>query len=345
MCRFARPRPPPAWRSTVCLKEIPMHRAAAGAAPAATPPHPARPPTTRPLAGIVLLILSAWTLSCLDASGKWVMAAGVPLWFLCWVRYVVHLVLVLGLVLPKRGLSVLRSHRPREQLVRGGAMLCATAMFFTTLSYMPQAEATAINFLAPLLVLALAPWVLKEPPRMSRWVAAAVAFCGVLIIIRPGSGLHPVGVIFGLLTACCFTAQFIATRRIAGDDPYTSLIWSGAIGTICLTLALPLILPSALPVLRELSMGNWILLISTGFSGALGHLLQIGAYRNAAASTLAPFIYLQIVSATATGWLAWRHFPDTLTWLGISIICTSGIVIGLMEWRRSQTVRLQARRL
>src|SRR5690606_14150044 len=288
--------------------------------------------STRPVAGIVLLILSTVALSCLDASGKWVMAVGVPLWFLCWVRYVVHLALVLGLVLPRRGLSILRSTRPREQFLRGAAMLCATASFFTTLSYMPQAEATAINFLAPLLVLALAPWVLKEPARRSRWVAAGVAFCGVLIIVRPSGGLDPVGVAFGLLTACFFTAQFIATRRIAGDDPYTSLIWSGAVGAIVLTLMLPLILPPARPMLRELSLVNWMLLISTGFSGALGHLLQIGAYRNAPASTLAPFVYLQIVSATTVGWLAWGHFPDALTWLGIAIICTSGVVTGLLEW-------------
>lgn len=312
-----------------------MQRAATGPMPVASPSVPHHP-ATRPVIGIVLLILSAWTLSGLDASGKWVMAAGVPLWFLCWVRYVVHLILVLGLVLPKRGLGVLRSARPREQLIRAGAMLCATVVFFTTLSYMPQAEATAINFLAPLLVLALAPWVLKEPARMSRWVAAGIAFCGVLIIIRPEGGLHPIGVIFGLLTACCFAAQFIATRRVAVDDPYTSLIWGGAIGTACLTLMLPLILPPALPVLRELSVANWVLLISTGFSGALGHLLQIAAYRNAPASTLAPFIYLQIVSATAIGWLVWGHFPDALTWLGIAIICASGIGIGLIEWRRSQ---------
>jgi len=321
-----------------------MHRAAAGSRPAASPlPSAPRAPSARPVLGIVLLILSAWTLTCLDASGKWVMEAGVPLWFLCWVRYMVHLVLVLGLVLPKRGMGILRSTRPREQLIRGGAMLCATASFFTALSYMPQAEATAINFLAPLLVLALAPWVLKEPARMSRWVAAAVAFCGVLIIIRPGGGLHPLGVLFGLLTACCFTAQYIATRRIAGDDPYTSLIWSGAVGAVCLTLMLPLILPAALPVLSNLSPGNWMLLISTGFSGALGHLLQIGAYRNAAASTLAPFVYLQIVSATTVGWLAWGHFPDALTWLGIAIICASGIVTGLIEWRRGQVTARQVR--
>ncbi|KDB73142.1 NAD(+)/NADH kinase domain protein, partial [Bordetella bronchiseptica B20-10725633] len=71
----------------------------------------------------------------------------------------------------------------------------------------------------------------------------------VLIVIRPDGGLHPLGVMFGLLTACCFAAQYIATRKVAGDDPYTSLIWSGAVGALCLTAALPFILPPAMPVL------------------------------------------------------------------------------------------------
>lgn len=305
--------------------------------PPADPGRPQAPaPASRgPLVGILLLVLSMWTLSCLDASGKWVMNAGVPLLVLSWFRYVVHLILVLALVLPARGLRVLRSNKPREQLIRGGSMFLATLMFFTTLSYIPQAEATAINFLAPLLVLSVAPWILKEPARMSRFVAAGIAFIGVIIVIRPGGGLHPVGTIFGLLTACCFAAQFIATRRVAGDDPFTSLIWSGAVGTVCLTVTLPFVLPAALPVLQGLSGFDWFLLISTGLTGGVGHLFQIAAYRRAPASTLAPFIYLQIISATSVGWLVYGHFPDPLTWLGIAIICASGIGIGLIEWRRS----------
>ncbi|MEN5161630.1 DMT family transporter [Achromobacter spanius] len=301
-------------------------------------PRPGASAARGPMIGVLLLVLSMWTLSCLDASGKWVMNAGVPLLVLSWVRYAIHLVLVLALVLPARGVRVLRSTKPREQLIRGGSMFLATLMFFTTLSYIPQAEATSINFLAPLLVLSLAPWILKEPARMSRFVAAGIAFVGVLIVIRPGGGLHPVGTVFGLLTACCFTAQFIATRRVAGDDPFTSLIWSGAVGTICLTLALPFILPPALPVLQALSAFDWMVLISTGITGCVGHLFQIAAYRRAPASTLAPFIYLQIISATSVGWLVWGHFPDPLTWVGIAIICASGMGIGMIEWRRGRAL-------
>ncbi len=283
--------------------------------------------------GIIALVASSWALSGLDASGKWLMAAGVSLWMLCWVRYVVHLILVLALVLPSRGWAVLRTTRPQVQFLRGALILLATFSLFTTLHHLPQAEATAINFLAPLIVLSLAPWVLNEPMRISRWVAAGAGFLGVIIIIRPGTGLDDIGILFGLLTACTFAAQFIVTRRVATEDPYTTLIWSGAVGAVVLTVALPFILPPALPVLKQLSVWQWLILLGTGFWGALGHLLQIQAYRQAAASMLQPFVYLQIISAAALGWLIWGQFPDALTWLGIAIICSSGIIIGTMEWR------------
>lgn len=321
-----------------------MNVASSSASSAAAVPLPAGV-LQRPVLGIALLVLAMWTLSALDATGKWVMAAGVPLLVLSWVRYLVHLVLVLALVVPLKGPQIVRSKRPRAQMLRGAAMLAATLMFFTTLAYLPQAEATSINFLAPLMVLALAPWVLGEPPRLSRWVAAGVAFVGVLIVIRPAGGLHPVGVVCGLLTACCMAAQYLATRRVAEDDPFTSLIWSGAVGSVCLTLALPFFLPAAWPLLQGLGGWEWVLLLSTGVTGALGHLLQIGAYRHAGASTLAPFVYLQIISATAVGWWVWGHFPDGLTWVGIAIICASGAGIGWLEWRRSRGVGTAAARV
>ena len=291
----------------------------------------------RPLAGIVTLVLSTWALSGLDAAGKWVMAAGVSLWVLCWVRYSVHLLLVLGVVLPLRGPRVLRSVRPRAQLLRGSVMLLATLCFFKTLSYLPQAEATAINFLAPLMVLSLAPWLLKEPPRISRWVAAGVGFLGVLIIIRPDAGLNPVGVAWGLLTACMFAGQFMATRRVAVDDPLTTLVWSGAVGTVVLSISMPVLLPQVLPVLREFQLLHWVVLLATGVLGALGHLLQIQAYRYAPASLLAPFVYIQIVAAATLGWLVWGQFPDALSWLVIAVVCGSGASLAAWEWRRRPT--------
>ncbi len=296
-----------------------------------------RASSTSPLAGIALVILASWSLSTLDTSGKWIMAAGLPLAFVCWVRFTVHLALVAALIPSSELRAALCPKRPYAQFLCGAVMVTATFTFFTALQHMPQAEATSINFLAPLIMLACAPWILREPPRLSRWVAALVGFAGILIIIRPGSGLDPVGVSFGLMTALLFSVQYVCTRLVAVDSPMTTLVWSGGVGTIGLTVALPFIVPAALPALSTFGPLEWLIMLSTGFWGALGHILQIQAYRLTPASLLAPFLYLQIVAASILGWLVWGDFPDAFTWLGIAVVCGSGIVIGIIEWRRAPT--------
>lgn len=268
------------------------------------------------------------------------MAAGLPLLFLCWIRFFVNFVLVLALIRPSNTRAlVFQTQRPYAQLLRGLVMFAATFTFFTTLKYLPQAEATSINFLAPLVVLASAPWILGEPARLSRWMAALSGFLGVLIVIRPGSGLDPVGVAFGLTTALLFATQYICTRRVAIDDPMTTMVWSGGVGAIGMTLFLPFTLAESWPVLQGFGLLEWLVMLSTGFWSTLGHIMQVQAYRQAPASVLAPFAYLQIVAAAILGWLIWGDFPDALTWLGIAVICGSGITIGTIEWRRRSEQR------
>jgi drug/metabolite transporter (DMT)-like permease len=293
-------------------------------------------PAQRPLFGIALILCSLLLLTTLDGMGKWIMGVGVPLLILCWFRYVIHLILLMVIILPSRGLGVFKSQMPKLQCLRAVVMLGSTLSFFTSLSYLHQAEATAIIFIAPLLMLAIAPWILKEPSRKSRWIAAGVGLIGVLIVVRPSSGLSTIGVIMGLVTACLLTAQHLLSRMLARDSAFTTVLWSGALATVALTLCLPFILPSALSTLQSLSGWNWVILLSCGVVGGLGHLLQIQSYRYAPASLLAPFIYVQITFAASFGWLVWSHLPDATTWLGIGIICASGIVNSLIEWRSSR---------
>ncbi|MFY9137160.1 DMT family transporter [Zwartia sp.] len=293
-------------------------------------------PAQQPLLGIASLLLSLLLLTLLDGMGKWIMAAGVPLLVFCWFRYAIHLILLMAIILPSRGLGVFKSKNPKLQCLRAAAMLGSALSFFTSLSYLHQAEATALIFIAPLLMLSIAPWILKEPIRKSRWIAAGVGLIGVLIVVRPSAGLPTMGVIMGLITACLFTAQHLLSRMLAQDSSFTTVLWSGAIGTAALTLSLPFVLPAALDTLNNLSPLNWTFLLLSGVAGGLGHLLQIQSYRFAPASLLAPFIYVQITFAATLGWLVWAHLPDSITWIGIGIICASGIVNSLIEWRRSR---------
>lgn len=293
-------------------------------------------PAQQPLLGIASLLLSLLLLTLLDGMGKWIMAAGVPLLVFCWFRYAIHLILLMAIILPSRGLGIFKSKNPKLQCLRAAAMLGSALSFFTSLSYLHQAEATALIFIAPLLMLSIAPWILKEPIRKSRWIAAGVGLIGVLIVVRPSAGLPTMGVIMGLITACLFTAQHLLSRMLAQDSSFTTVLWSGAIGTAALTLSLPFVLPAALDTLNNLSPLNWTFLLLSGVAGGLGHLLQIQSYRFAPASLLAPFIYVQITFAATLGWLVWAHLPDSITWIGIGIICASGIVNSLIEWRRSR---------
>lgn len=302
-------------------------------------PSSAGTPARQTLSGVLLLVASMWALSGLDASGKYLTGAdvGAALLVVCLVRYGVHMVLAMAVTIPSRGWRILRCQRPKSQVVRGVSMLAATLLFLKASTYLPLSQATAINFLAPLIVLAVAPWVLKEPLFLSRWIAAGFGLLGVLVVVRPEAGLDPAGTLFGLMTAGALAVQHISSRRVAVDDSYTTLIWSGAVGTAVTLLALPFYWQSLMELPRLLSAPHWLVLLGTGFWGCLGHFLLIQAYRLASASLLAPFVYFQIVSAAVLGWLVWGQFPDLISWLGIAIICASGVTIGLIEWRRHRT--------
>ncbi|MGQ2979105.1 MAG: DMT family transporter [Polaromonas sp.] len=288
--------------------------------------------------GILLHIAGLWLLSTLDASGKWLVLAGVPVLMVSWVRYAVHTALMTAVVLPRRGTAIFQTKSLTRQLLRGFLMIATTVLFFSVLARLPLAEATAINFLAPLFVMAMAPWLLKEPHRLHRWLGVLVGFAGMLVVVRPGAQLDPVGVALGLLTAFTFALFQISTRRVAHDDPLTTNYYGGLFGTAALTLVLPWFW-----VTPELSLLEWALLVSTGFTGFFGHWLQAAAYRKSPASLLAPFSYMQILSAAILGWWVFGQVPGQTTALGIALICLAGVGVALTEarlaWRRSRALR------
>lgn len=285
--------------------------------------------------GILLHVAGLWTLSTLDASAKWLVLAGMPVLMVTLVRYLMHVLLMAAVVLPSQGGALFRTRSLPRQLVRGLLMVLSTVLFFSVLKRLPLAEATSLNFMAPLVLMAMAPWLLDEPHRLHRWLGVLLGFAGVLIVVRPGSQLDFIGVALGLLTAITFAFFQIATRRVAHDHPLTTNFYGGLFGSVTLLLALPWFW-----TMPELSAGQWLLLISTGFTGFAGHLMQIMAYSRTQATLLAPFNYLQIVAAVVLGWLAFGQLPDLTTAVGIALICLGGLAVVL--WERRGAARLAA---
>lgn len=284
--------------------------------------------------GVLLHIAGLWLLSTLDASGKWLVMAGVPVLMVAWVRYAVHTALMTAVVLPSRGKAMFRTKSLPRQLLRGLLMITTTVLFFSVLGRVPLAEGTAINFMAPLFLMAMAPWLLHEPHRLHRWLGVLAGFAGMLIVVRPGAQLDPIGVVLGLATALAFAFFQIATRRVAHDDPLTTNYYGGLFGTIALTLALPWFWTTP-----DLNPWQWLLLLSTGVTGFLGHWLQVAAYRKSPATLLAPFSYLQIVAAATLGWLVFGQVPGRTTALGMALICLAGLGVVLVEARRTMMRR------
>lgn len=295
---------------------------------------PETTPRTKLWLGITCLVLGQWTLSLLDTAGKLLAQSGYHVVMIAWMRYSLNTLLMAAVLAPhffrKYGHSILRTRRPGLQLIRSALLLLSTIVFFSVLKIVPLSEGTAMNFCAPLFVLAISPWLLKEKSYASRWIAVAVGFIGMLIVMRPGGSIAPAGVVLGILSALIFAAVVVLTRKTNQyDHPMVTLFYGGLVGMVISTAIVPFFWTPHVPTTRE-----WLILASTGVTSTIGHLLVNSAYKHAEASLLAPYAYLQIISATTMGWLVFGQLPDSLTAIGIGIICAGGVGIAYVEHRR-----------
>lgn len=288
-----------------------------------------------PLLGVALIVAMGASFAGLDTAVRWLGPSMPVLLLLSW-RYATQaLVMALWLAFDRsRGF---RPAQPRFQLLRGALLLVTSALSFVGLQYVPVAEFTAINMLAPVLVTLLAAWLLHEHVVPLRWALVALALAGALIVIRPGSGLFGWAVVFPLACACTYAAFQVLTSRLSLlEDPLTTHFWTGAVGTAIL---LPLLLLSGVDAAGALAAATprqWGVLIALGLLGTGGHLLLILAFRIAPASTLMPFVYTQIASATLAGWWVFGHLPDGWGWFGMAVIAISGAASAWLNVREAE---------
>jgi drug/metabolite transporter (DMT)-like permease len=289
-------------------------------------------PSSLALLKAAALFLSAQLFfNLVDATGKY-LVRDFPVLTVTWARYVFHLVFMVAYVAATWTPGLLATRRPRLQIGRGLTLVGFATFLFAALKYLPQAEAVAISFVAPLLILILAGPLLGERVGWARWAAAIAGFAGMLTVVRPGSGLAPLGVAFALATLACNTAFQLTTRKLAlTEHPIATVFYSAVVGTVGTTVLLPLGLPDRWPDAWQAT-----LFLSFGVTGSVSHLLLIRAYRLAPASFIAPLIYCHIVMATLSGWIFFGQFPDGVTLAGIAAIVTSGAAIAAHETRRAR---------
>lgn len=277
-----------------------------------------------PLKGILLVVLATFLFASHDALSKY-LSGFYPIIMIVWARYLVHTLLMAGIFLPQAGLRVLRTKRPGLQALRALCLLGTSLLFTTGLLFIPLAEATAVNFLAPLLVTALSAPLLAERVSRGQWIAVLAGFVGVLIVVHPGGELFTPAVLLPFGSALCFSFYQLLTRRLSEiDSATTSNFFAGLFNTLAMSTLVPFFwqLPS---------LSHGLLLLALGGCGMCAHLFLTQAFRHAAPALLAPFGYGQIVFAGLLGFVVFSHTPDSVALVGILLICLSGLAAA---WRQ-----------
>jgi drug/metabolite transporter (DMT)-like permease len=291
-----------------------------------------RPHAHVPLSAILLISGSVLCFTILDAIVKSLTQRySVPL--LVWARYGIQTLAMLLWLLPQMGTALMRTRRLRLQLARGAILPLSSLCFFGALRYLPLAEATAINYTTPVLVMILAAVFLGERMTRPRIALVIAGIAGMFIIVRPGSEVFQGAALFGLGAAMFYAVYQILTRKLASEDPRVTLFYPALVGTLMMTAVLPWYGGTeAMPWL------DLALVAATGLLGTIGHFVFILAFQRAPASALTPFTYMQLVWATIIGWFVFGSFPDAWTLAGMAVIAGSGLLIALHERRRAKGV-------
>jgi drug/metabolite transporter (DMT)-like permease len=285
--------------------------------------------STSPARAIALMLSAVFCLSVMDACVKAV-SPQIGTFPALWARYAGQMLVVLVLVAPRLG-TVARSAYPWLQIARSLLLLSATFFFFTGLSHIGLAEATAVMVLNPLFITLGGALFLGEALGPRRIGAILVAFLGAMLIIRPGSDAFNPAALFPLGAAICFAGYSLITRAVgAGEDVWTSLFYTALVGGILMTVTAP---------------AYWVwpdgksaaLMVAIALLGTAGQLLLIRAFSEAEAGLLAPFGYAGLVFATLLGFVIFNEIPAALTLVGALVIAGAGLYVW---WRETRQLRL-----
>lgn len=276
--------------------------------------------------GIAILVVAQLFFAVLDTSAKYMAVSGIPTFEIVFVRYGVHVALMLALFVPVQGLALFRTGSWMLEIVRGLCLLAVTFTNFFAMQFLPLTVTGALLFTMPLMITMLSGPLLGETVGWRRWLAVLVGFFGILVIVRPGTeAFHPASLLC-LLGAMFGAFYSILTRKLAGiDSASTQTIYAGIVSLICVT-------PFAFEGwVWPSDASTWIAFLGAGAAGLLAHQLMTVAHRFATPSVLAPFTYLELLYLAMASWIVFAEPPDAWFYAGAPLIIGSGLFIWLRE--------------
>jgi drug/metabolite transporter (DMT)-like permease len=278
------------------------------------------------LKGILFMTGAAIVFPVMNAIAKYLMQF-YPVIEVVWARCFSHLVIVMLLFLPQRGLRLFRTTRFAAQSTLSILLFLSTAFFFWAIASIHLADATAIIFTSPFFVIALSGPMLGERVGLARWLCVVASFVGMLFIVRPGGDVAQWSALLVVASSAAYALYQIYARKVSGDAPATTVTYSAMVASLLTSLAVPFYWKT------PESLFHVALFLSTGAIGALGHYLVARSLYWGQASLVSNFNYIQLIGAAALGYAMFGNLPDIWTWVGSAVIVAAGIAIAVMETR------------
>lgn len=285
-------------------------------------------PAQRLSTAILLYLLATFLFSMLGACVR-LLARDVPVGEIVFFRSMFAL-LPLCLYLAGKGQfpSGITTRNPKAHLVRGVFSVGSMYLSFLTLSLLPQANATALSFVAPLLMMAVGPLVLGERPHWMVMVGAAMGFSGILLMVLPalqGPNLDStvvMGTLSGLVCACCTAAAMAQVKRLTATERPGAIVLSFSLSCGAAGLLSSAFIPWVMP-------HGWslILLLAAGMLGGFAHIVMTESLARAPATVVAPLEYTAMLWAVGLDLVLFDLFPGTLTLLGAAVIIASAAIV------------------
>ena len=273
------------------------------------------------------MILAGLFLSTNDAITKWLVPNYPPGQIIFIQAILIATIVAIWMRFDGEALFEIRHWRPH--LYRGVLYAIGSFAFVNALRFMPLAEVVAIAFAGPLFMTLFGRFFLKESVGMHRLLAVSVGFFGVLIVIRPGSSLVHWSVLLPLIVAVADALRDIVTRTMTTKESSKRIILTTA---IILALAGAATSGDGWKPVQQTDL-IWYGLCAASF--VIAHFFLIEAFRHAPVVVVAPFKYIQLIWSILAGLFFWGEVPDTVVFIGISVIAGSGLYIAWREVQRN----------
>ena len=214
--------------------------------------------------------------------------------------------------------------------------MAVTCMVWSLVT-MPVANAVALFFIEPLLVMLLSSFLLNEKSTPIKYLLAMIGLAGAMVIIRPNWQLYGWSSVLPMLAALFYALYLITVRTVRSQLPTSEMqAYISLVGIMIMGAVLVVGQATEVEVLQwsSIQSAHWYLLVMLGFFSALTHWLISTAFSLSKATTLAPLRYLEIISATALGYIIFDDYPDLLTWVGTAIILGSGLCLVYLDKKK-----------